>query len=210
MAALAPANTQKFSLDTVWSALKELKFITGFFGWLFLLMGRLAEPCMTLSAIYIVIEAGIPQASVSALHNIAVAIMISAPEVILPGSFILASQARTEGKDARLLTATCWIFVLLTLITMLSLFVLHMNQSAIALLMCARCATGVGYSILVRILSHKGLPTVHEKQGALTPEIIEQMMQKLLHNLSPTIAETVKCEVTMVLDRLTIPALQNE
>jgi len=36
------------------------------------------------------------------------------------------------------------------------------------------------------------------------------MIQKLLHNLSPTIAETVKCEVTMVLDRLTIPALQNE
>src|SRR5690242_6436287 len=83
-----------------WRALCELRFITAFFTWLFLLLSRLAEPLMTLSAIYIILCAGIPQWKLESLYNTGVAVMIGSPEVILPGSFVLAGQYSARG-DAR-------------------------------------------------------------------------------------------------------------
>jgi hypothetical protein len=43
---------------------------------------------------------------------------------------------------------------LLTIITLISLFVWHFTGTALAGLMCARCAAAVGYSILMRVMHH--------------------------------------------------------
>src|SRR6266480_380448 len=137
--------------QSLWQALKDLDFLSSFFSWFFMLLTRLSEPLMLLSTLYVVAETGVPAIAMPALHNLAIGIMITAPEVILPGSFVVAARAQ---KHARLLFAVCWTFVVLTLITLISLFVWHFTGQALAWLMCARCAAAVGYSILMRVMSH--------------------------------------------------------
>jgi hypothetical protein len=138
-----------------WQAFKELDFLSAFFSWFFLLLTRLSEPLMLLATLYIVAEAGVPAIAFPALHNLAIGIMITAPEIILPGSFVVASRTQEQGGQyVRVLFAVCWLFVLLTLITLVSLFVWHLSGTSLAWLMCARCAAAVGYSILMRVMSH--------------------------------------------------------
>ena len=134
-----------------WQALKELDFLSAFFSWFFMLLTRLSEPLMLLSTLYVVAEAGVPTIAVATLHNLAIGVMITAPEVILPGAFVVASRAQ---EHARMLFAMCWLFVVLTLLTLISLFVWHLEGASLQWLMCARCAAAVGYSILMRVMSH--------------------------------------------------------
>jgi hypothetical protein len=138
-----------------WRAICDLHFITAFFTWLFLLLSRLAEPLMTLSAIYIILCAGIPQWKLDGLYNTGVAVMIGAPEVILPGSFVLAGQYSARGDvRAKLLYWVSWFFVLLTFLTLGDLFLFHWPQDAVSILMWGRCAVSISYSILLRVLTH--------------------------------------------------------
>lgn len=146
--------------------LRDLQFVTDFFSWLFALFSRLAEPFMLLCTLYIVAEAGVPAIAVPALHDTAIGIMICAPEVILPGSFVVASRAQDH---ARLLYAICWTFVSLTLLTLISLFVWHFTGEALAWLMCARCAAAVGYSILMRVMHHSQV--VHQQTVVATDTV---------------------------------------
>jgi hypothetical protein len=134
-----------------WQALRELDFLSAFFSWFFMLLTRLAEPLMLLATLYVIAEAGVPAIALPALHNLAIGIMITAPEIILPGSFVVASRTQ---EHARILFAVCWLFVVLTLVTLVSLFVWHLSGTSLAWLMCARCAAAVGYSILMRVMSH--------------------------------------------------------
>jgi hypothetical protein len=138
-----------------WQAICELRFITAFFTWLFLLLSRLAEPLMTLSAIYIILCAGIPQWKLDGLYNTGVAVMIGSPEVILPGSFVLAGQYSARGESrAKLLYWVSWFFVVLTFVTLGDLFLFHWPQDAVNVLMWGRCAVSISYSILLRVLTH--------------------------------------------------------
>jgi hypothetical protein len=101
-----PTPSSRYVLLPQW--LRDLEFVTDFFSWLFALFSRLAEPLMLICTLYIVAEAGVPAIALPALHNLAVGIMICAPEIILPGSFVVASRAQ---QHARLLFAVCWTFV---------------------------------------------------------------------------------------------------
>lgn len=87
---------------TVWQRLfqhlQTLDFISSFFTWLFLLGNRLAEPLMSLSAIYVIISAGILKWHIPTVYDFAIAIMIAAPEIILLGAFILAGRERQRGN----------------------------------------------------------------------------------------------------------------
>src|SRR5260370_30868834 len=125
MAALRTPNTgSRYERIPVW--LRDLDFVTDGFTWLFRLLSRGAEPLMTLSTIYVIIEAGVPAVSLPWLHAIAVAIMISAPEIILPGGFILAGEIKAQGnRRAWMLSLMCCLFVVLTCFTLADLFVLH-------------------------------------------------------------------------------------
>ena len=159
-----------------WQTLKDLHFVTDFFSWLFALFSRLAEPLMLLCTLYIVAEAGVPAIAQPALHNLAIGIMICAPEIILPGSFVVASRAQ---EHARLLFAVCWTFVALTLLTLISLFVWHFAGAALAWLMCARCAAAVGYSILMRVMSHG--QQVNQVQTVSAPDVLASVTEITAH-----------------------------
>jgi hypothetical protein len=150
------ATTPQIRYARIPAWLRELQFVTDFSSWLFALCSRLAEPFMLICTLFIVAEAGVPSISLPALHNLAIGIMITAPEIILPGAFVVASQAQ---EHALLLFAVCWTFVGLTLLTLMSLFVWHFTGASLAWLMCARCATAVGYSILMRVM-HQGEQSV--------------------------------------------------
>lgn len=159
-----------------WQTLKDLHFVTDFFSWLFALFSRLAEPLMLLCTLYIVAEAGVPAIALPALHNLAIGILICAPEIILPGSFVVASRAQ---EHARLLFAVCWTFVALTLLTLISLFVWHFAGAALAWLMCARCAAAVGYSILMRVISHG--QQVNQVQTVSAPDVLASVTEITAH-----------------------------
>jgi hypothetical protein len=155
--------------------LRDLVFVTDFFSWLFALCSRLAEPLMLLCTLYIVAEAGVPAIALPALHNLAIGIMICAPEIILPGSFVVAARAQ---EHARLLFAVCWTFVGLTFVTLISLFVWHFTGASLAWLMCARCAAAVGYSILMRVMAHGQVVHSQDVQQQTREQHIEQAMNQ--------------------------------
>lgn len=148
-------------------AVRELEVITALFSWLFNLLSRLAEPLMTLAVIYTIIVSGLPQTMVPALYNVALAVMIGAPEVILPGAFIMAGQQQQGGnKRAWMLFGVCILFVLLTSLTLADLLIFHFDETGTSILMCVRCVTGVSYSILVRIVSYEhGLDHLRSSQA---------------------------------------------
>jgi hypothetical protein len=182
----------------IWQALKELDFLSAFFSWFFMLLTRLSEPLMLLATLYVIAEAGVPAIALPALHNLALGIMITAPEIILPGSFVVASRTQ---EHARILFAVCWLFVLLTLVTLISLFVWHLSGTSLAWLMCARCAAAVGYSILMRVMSH-GRDQV---QMVSVPGLTERLAEIEANLQSMTIERIAETErrITTTLQELT-------
>lgn len=169
-----------------WSALTSLQCITSFFGWFFMLLSRLAEPLMSLSAMYIIVSAGIPQWKLDSVYNIGVAVMIAAPEVILPGAFVLAGQYSERGDSrARMLYGISWMFVALTFFTLADLFIFHLSGAALNALMWGRCAVGISYSILLRVLTHgtEMQESAQSPQEAPTFDYAE--MIRHLHGLFP-------------------------
>src|SRR5690242_8584050 len=149
-----PTRSHRYERIPAW--LRDLDFVTDGFTWLFRLLSRGAEPLMTLSTIYLIIEAGVPAVSLPWLHALAVAIMVSAPEIILPGGFILAGEIKAQGnRRAWMLYSMCWLFVALTCFTLADLFVWHFTGGAFAALMWGRCAAAVGYSILFRVITYQ-------------------------------------------------------
>ena len=142
---------QNTSKRTLWQEMAELDFLSTFFSWFFMLLTRLSEPLMLLATLYVIAQAGVPAIAWTPLYNLSIGIMITAPELILPGSFVVAARTHDHAK---LLFTMCWIFVALTVLTLISLFVWHLSGEALAWLMCARCAAAVGYSILMRVMAH--------------------------------------------------------
>jgi hypothetical protein len=187
-----PIMTDHYGRLPAW--LRDLQFVTDFFSWLFALLTRLAEPCMLLCTLYLVAEAGVRSLSQPVLHNLAVAIMICAPEVLLPGAFVVASHAQ---QHARLLYAVCWTFVLLTLITLISLFIWHLQGDALAWLMCGRCAAAVGYSILMRVMhrSAEQIVATVTRPMMFSPEEIEARIAEAIGQVSTHLQETQRVQI---------------
>jgi hypothetical protein len=175
--------------------LRDLVFVTDFFSWLFALCSRLAEPLMLLCTLYIVAEAGVPTIARPSLHDLAIGIMICAPEIILPGSFVVAARAQ---EHARLLFAVCWTFVALTLLTLISLFVWHFTGVTLAWLMCARCAAAVGYSILMRVMAHGQL----DPQRVSVPDVLVTLTEHL-QGIETNIQRTVTAQIAETEQRIT-------
>src|SRR5207248_4492343 len=151
-----------------------------------------------LSNLYVIAEAGVPAISNPALHNLPSGIMITAAEIILPGSFVVASRTQ---EHARILFAVCWLFVILTLVTLVSLFVWHLSGTALAWLMCTRCAAAVGYSILMRVMSHRR----DQVQAVPVPDVLTsvqdirgniEQLQRMNANIEHRIADQVQRTLT--------------
>lgn len=172
---MAAVPQQRKAAD-FWQALSDLEFVTAFFTWLFRLMSRLAEPLMTLAAIYIIIEAGVPLVSVPVPHWLSVALLISAPEIILPGGFILAGELHGQhNRHWWMLFGMCWLFVILTAVTLADLFVLHWTGTLFQVLMWARCAAAFGYSILFRVITHRSFAVDVPSPLTLPPDFSGQL-----------------------------------
>jgi len=179
----------------VWQELKDLDFLSSFFSWFFMLLTRLSEPLMLLSTLYVVAETGVPAITTPVLHNLSIGIMITAPEIILPGAFVVASRSK---QHAGWLYTVCWTFVVLTLLTLVSLFVWHFTGQSLAWLMCARCATAVGYSILMRVMSH-GRSQV---QVISVPDVLAHLSALSLQAVQPAMLDTIRADISAKMNRL--------
>jgi hypothetical protein len=183
------------TMKCLWWAILELDFITSFFTWFFKLLNRLSEPTLTLAAIYVIISAGVPAAKITLAYEIAVAIMISAPEILLPGAFILASIEKRRGnKQARLLYGACYGFVGLTILTLASLFMFHFSEGGLNVLMFGRCIVGVGYSILIRVLMNTEV-SLAEVSVDETPNEMLTLFQSALIEMKQDFTETLQAEM---------------
>lgn len=181
---LMPQGKRKWRREA-WKVLTELEFITAFFTWLFMAASRLAEPLMSLSAIYIILCAGIPAWNVSRLYELSLAFMIAAPEVILPGAFVLAGQASERGdRKAWAFHSVAWLFVCLTFVTLADLFIFHLGGVALNVLMWTRCAVGIGYSVLLRVMTYGQSPLHQPSPGHLAPALDYQNLAQHFQALS--------------------------
>lgn len=193
MATLVNQPASRYERVPQW--LRDLQFVTDFFSWLFALFSRLAEPLMLVSTLYLVGEAGVPAIAQPALHNLSLGLMITAPEIIMPGSFVTASRAQDH---ARLLFVVCWTFVLLTMVTLVSLFVWHFTGQSLAWLMCARCATAVGYSILMRVMHQHSQAVQSTQAQVVQSQAIDTRVEALAAQLQAVqsgIAHVVQSQV---------------
>lgn len=134
------------------------RYTTRFFTWLFRQLSAVAESLMSLSAIYIIIQTAIPVLSTPAAKNTAIAIMVGAPELILPGAFLLAGRLRNEGnRCAWMVYTAATLFILLTGATLSMLFVFTKAEPWVGnVIMLFRAMTSIGYSILIRVIDHQG------------------------------------------------------
>lgn len=161
MASITNQSDHEQWQERLWKVLKDLGFISDFFSWLFALLARLAEPLLMLSTMYVIAETAVPALHSDVLQALAIAIMVTVPEIVLPGSFVIASKARESGSRlAGLLYAMCWAFVVLMLLTIADVLVFHFIGLLLALLMFIRCGVAVGYSILMRVMHHGQSPVL--------------------------------------------------
>jgi hypothetical protein len=186
---------QPSTFESIWMVLTELHFITRFFTWLFKLLSKCAEPLLTLAAIYVIISAGVPTFKVPAIYAVALAIMIGAPEVILPGAFIFAADEQQRGNaHAKLLYTVCWCFVGLTMVTLLSLFVVSFAPGAVNLVMWGRCVVGVSYSILLRVITHNtpsaNTPMTRRQVDEVLSEL--QRVTEQMHQIGATAEQSIQ------------------
>jgi hypothetical protein len=135
----------------------ELPFIPATSNWLKLLLSLLAEPLMFVSSLCIIAETVLPGATTwpSILINGPKIVMSLAPEIILPGCFQQAQQARNNGDviKGNLLLCLCALFGLLTLITLAS-FIWHFSDAIANLILFIRCGAGISYTIILNISGH--------------------------------------------------------
>lgn len=189
----------------IWHELKELDFLNWFFSWFFLLLTQLSEPLMLLSTLYVIAETGVHAISSPAIHALAVGIMITAPEILLPGAFVKAAKTREQGgRFSGLLYVMCWTFVGLTLLTLADLFIWHLSGTPLNMLMYVRCAAAVGYSILMRVMSH-GHGQVLQ---VAVPDVLAQIgtLSEQVHQLNTSskqiISETEHCVAIIIAQAL--------
>lgn len=165
-------NQEHTRRAALWRAIQELEIVSSFFSWLFMLFTRLAEPFMLLATLYVIAETGVPAIALPALHSLSIGVMITSPELLLPGAFVVASKAREQQrKQAQLLYLTCWLFVTLTLATLLDLFLLHLSGPGLAALMFMRCGMAVSYSILMRTMHHGATAIASVSVASLTEHL---------------------------------------
>jgi hypothetical protein len=206
---------QNTSKRTLWQEMAELDFLSTFFSWFFMLLTRLSEPLMLLATLYVIAQAGVPAIAWTPLYNLSIGILITAPELILPGSFVVAARTHDHAK---LLFTMCWIFVALTVLTLISLFVWHLSGEALAWLMCARCAAAVGYSILMRVMAHGQV--VHSQDAVSQAiehhiehsmnqfntrlqEVQTELLQQVQHMVHSHVAEQVQGAQSTTLEQVT-------
>lgn len=153
-------------VTTAWRGLVKLDFISNFFTWAMELLARFAEPLASLSAIYIIIVAGVPVLLNDHLYTLALALIIGSPELLVVGAFKIATREISAGnKKGWFLVAACFVLLLLTAITVGDLFIWHWHQDVTSILMGCRCLAGIAYTFTRGIATDESEP-VNVAQGS--------------------------------------------
>jgi hypothetical protein len=167
-------------LAAVWRGLVELNFISATFTWLMELLARITEPLASLSAIYIIIVAGVPQLLNGQLYTLALALIIGSPELLVVGAFKIASHEIAGGnKRGWWLMSACLVLLILTALTVGDLFMWHWQPAAVNILMGFRCLAGITYSFTRGVVTDHGSLFTHSQVHSL-----EQMMNDLLQRVN--------------------------
>ncbi len=174
-------------LARIRAELQSLAFITRAGNWLFLFMSRLAEPLMFFATLYVIAETVLPQlfkaATFAHISNVAIIVLNIAPEVILPGCFMLVGQV--EEHQRWMYKAMGCVFILLTFVTLAS-FIWDFPAGAVSVILFFRCAAGVLYSLLVRMTpqGHQDGPNNQQAQLDELVTTFNQQVQRLTAELS--------------------------
>lgn len=168
---------------TIGQHIADLEFVTALFSWLFMFLTRLSEPFLMLATIYIICETAVPSLHSAAWENTALAIMVTAPEFVLPGSFVVARQAKQRNEPlAGWLKAICIAFLILMALTLADVLIFHLVGYWLAGLMFVRCSVAVGYSILMRVMQHGAKPVIVEPKK-------EEVTQAKIAEVKPPVTQ---------------------
>lgn len=169
-----------------WRALVKLDFISNFFTWTMELLARVTEPLASVSAIYIIICAGVPVLLVGPLYNLALALIIGSPELLVVGAFKIASRELNHGnKRGGWLMAACIVLLLLTALTVGDLFIWHWGTAVVSVLMGCRCLAGIAYTFT------RGIVTDDSELDVSQGSPVHTLLQEFTANMTANVLETV-------------------
>lgn len=157
--------------ENKWLWLTELEGLKKFFDWLFYFLSVAGEPLLSLSAVYLLIQAAVHSLYNEAVFSAASSVLLGMPDMILPGAFIQSSKLKADGhRLAGLLSFICWTFLILAIITVIEVYLfphptvgkdgkLEYANAAIpviqAFINSVRVALSICYCLLVRMIHHE-------------------------------------------------------
>ncbi|MGH2505843.1 MAG: hypothetical protein ACRDHZ_00250 [Ktedonobacteraceae bacterium] len=164
------------ALDT-----EKLDVINDIWQFLLSLVEIIVDIAMFICSIYLILSFGVPAMSNESIITLSLAVMIAAPELLLPGGFMKSAQLRVSGNSKGWpLTLICWCFLLLTIVTVGSV-VYQLDEQTAKVLVVIRCGLGIAYGIL-SIIAYREEKAKRKEQLAIVqavPELFAPYLQQL-------------------------------
>lgn len=133
---------------------------------LFKLASYIVELPMVASGVYIMIATGVHGWNNFDTFNLAMAVLLAAPEILAPGAFFRAETMQSRGKT-RAARVTRWLasaMLFFAALTFSSIMIFHWDANIMQGIMFFRVMTSLGYSIITRVDMEQGAhipPALH-------------------------------------------------
>ena len=120
-------------------------------------MARTVEYLATFATIYLILEVGITSLQAYAtIHNIALGIILSSPELVMIGAYGMAVREIARGnKGGYALLVSVGVLLFLTFLTVFDLMVWHFDASGVNILMAFRFVASIMYAFTRGVVTSK-------------------------------------------------------
>ena len=153
---------------------------------LFKLASYIVELPMVASGVYIMIATGVPGWNNPDTFNLAMAVLLAAPEILAPGAFFRAETMQSRGK-LRAAKVTRWLasaMLFFAALTFSSIMIFHFSEQVLQAVMFFRVMTSLGYSIITRVDMERG--AIPAQPPALQTVDIQQLIAQAIGDLQTT------------------------
>lgn len=175
----------------IWHELVKMEFITNFGDWLEEFSARVVEKLALFSAIYLIVEVGVPAISFQGVHETAMGIILASPELIMVGAFKMATREIKSGnKKAWGLMVCVFLLLILTTITVLELMVWHWSQSDVNKLLAIRFLASIAYTFCHGILKENRYQHEHALPAGNLAQALADLTERLDTELSSLRTQT--------------------
>ncbi len=185
----------------LWHELVKMEFITNVGDWLEEFLARVVEKLALFSAIYLIVEVGVPAISFQSIHETAMGIILASPELIMVGAFKMATREIKAGKQQAWGLMLCvFLLLILTTLTVLELMVWHWSQDNVNKLLAIRFLASIAYTFCHGILKESRYE--REQQPAPVPAFdVQQALADLAVRLDTELS-SIQTQIKQQVDSL--------